>query len=205
MRPVPDLTQRKHPRQARAQATIEAILEATAQLLVQEGVEAASTNRIAEKAGVSVGSLYQYFPSKEAVLFALVDRHVQRMQRMLEEKAADLVAAPIEEGVLAYVRAMFEVHRLAPKLHRVFFEELPKLAGREVFQRWSDDAEGVVRTYLEHHRDRLVPKDLDMAAFLLVNTVEAVTYKVSLLRPRYLERQALAEEVSALVLRYLLG
>jgi hypothetical protein len=44
-----------------------------------------------------------------------------------------------------------------------------------------------------------------MAAFLLVNTVEAVTYKVSLLRPRYLERQALAEEVSALVLRYLLG
>jgi hypothetical protein len=87
----------------------------------------------------------------------------------------------------------------------VFFEQLPKLAGREVFQRWSDEAEAVVRAYLEHHRERLVPKDLDLAAFLLVNTVEAVTYKVSLLRPRYLERQALGEEVSALVLRYLLG
>ena len=69
---------------------------------------AASTNRIAERAGVSVGSLYQYFPNKEAVLFALAERHVQRMQRMLEEKAAALVGVPLEDGVSLYVRAVFQ-------------------------------------------------------------------------------------------------
>jgi AcrR family transcriptional regulator len=205
MKAAAAVTPRKQPRQARAQATIEAILEAAAQLLVDDGVEAASTNRIAERAGVSVGSLYQYFPSKEAVLFALVDRHVASMQKLLDEKGETLLGSPLEEGVAAYVTAMFEAHRLAPKLHRVLFEQLTKLAGREVLQRWSDDAEASVRLYLEHHRDRLAPKDLDMAAFLLVTAVEAVSYKVSVFRPRYLELRALAEQVTALVLGYLLG
>jgi AcrR family transcriptional regulator len=198
------LTPRKKAKQARSHATVESILQATAQILVKEGIEAASTNRIAEKAGVSVGSLYQYFPSKEAVIFALVERHVQRMQKQLEDHIEKFVGAPVEEVVPAYVEAMFEVHRVEPKLHRVFQEQLPRLAGREEFQRWSETTESVVRAYLETHRERLRPKDLDLAAFLLVHSVEAVIHAVAILKPRYLERRVLAEEVSQLVLRYLL-
>jgi AcrR family transcriptional regulator len=202
---TPDvLTPRKKPRQARSHATIEAILQAAAHILVQDGIDAASTNRIAEKAGVSVGSLYQYFPSKEAVIFALVERHVQRMQKQLEEHLEAFVAASVEEAVPVYVKAMFDVHRVEPKLHRIFQEQLPRLAGREEFQRWSETSEGLVRAYLEGHRDRLRPTDLDMAAFLLVHSVEAVVHAVAILKPRYLEKTALAEEVSQLVLRYLL-
>ncbi len=198
------VTPRKKAKQARSHATIEAILQAAAHILVHDGIDAASTNRIAEKAGVSVGSLYQYFPSKEAVIFALVERHVQRMQKQLEDHVQQFVDAPVEEVVPAYVKAMFEVHRVEPKLHRVFQEQLPRLAGREEFQRWSETTEGVVRAYLETHRERLRPTDLDLAAFLLVHSVEAVIHAVAILKPRYLERSVLADEVSQLVLRYLL-
>lgn len=198
------LTPRKKAKQARSQATIEAILQAAAQILVHDGLEAASTNRIAEKAGVSVGSLYQYFPGKEAVIYALVERHVLRMQKQLEDHLEKFVGVAIEEAVPAYVEAMFEVHRVEPKLHRVFQEQLPKLAGRDEFQRWSETTEATVRAFLELHRERLRPKDLDLAAFLLVHSVEAVIHAVAILRPRYLERRVLAEEVSQLVLRYLL-
>jgi AcrR family transcriptional regulator len=199
------VTPRKKAKQARSHATIEAILQATAQILVKDGIDAASTNRIAEKAGVSVGSLYQYFPSKEAVIFALVERHVQRMQKQLEDYVEKFVGAPVEEVVPAYVKAMFEVHRVEPKLHRVFQEQLTRLAGREEFQRWSENLEAVVRAFLESHRERLRPTDLDLAAFLLVHSVEAMSHAVTILKPRYLERSVLAEEVSQLVLRYLLA
>ena len=70
------LTQpRKQAAQARSRATVDALIEATARILVKEGFDKASTNRIAAKAGVSVGSLYQYFPSKEALVVAVMERH----------------------------------------------------------------------------------------------------------------------------------
>ena len=205
MAPTQALAPRKQPKQARAQATIEAILEATARILVEDGFDAASTNHIARRAGISVGSLYQYFASKEAVIYALVERHIEQMQQQLADIASGMATAPIEDAVRAYVRAMFAVHRVEPRLHRVFFEQLPKLAGRDAFQRWSENSESLVRGYLEGHRDHLRPRDLEMAAFLLVHSVESVSYAVAVLRPRYLERDALAEEVSQLVIRYLRG
>ena len=66
MRAIPTTSPRRRPRQARAQATVDAIVKATARVLVDEGYDRASTNRVALAAGVSIGSLYQYFPSKEA-------------------------------------------------------------------------------------------------------------------------------------------
>lgn len=197
-------TPRKEPKQARARATIEAILAAAAQILVQDGFEAATTNSIAQRAGVSVGSLYQYFPSKEAVIFALVERHVGKMQRQLEEVIAEYSEAPLEEIVPTYVKAMLAAHRVEPRLHRVFSEQLPKLAGRDALMRWSEDAERVVRGVLYQHRDRLRPRDLEMAAFLLLHAVDAITHALVIFRPRYLEREALADEISELIMRYLL-
>ena len=197
-------TPRKEPKQARARATIEAILAAAAQILVQEGVEAATTNGIAQRAGVSIGSLYQYFPSKEAVIFALVERHVQKMQRQLEEVTTEYGAAPLEDIVPIYVKAMLAAHRVEPRLHRVFSEQLPKLAGRDALMRWSEEAERVIRGVLHQHRERLRPSDLEMAAFVLLHAVEAITHASVILRPRYLEREALAEEISELIMRYLL-
>src|SRR5262249_39645266 len=90
---------RKHASQQRSRATVDALVEATARILVREGFDKASTNRIAEKAGVSIGSLYQYYPGKEALVAAVVDRHQQELMQVVRGALADVAALPIEEAV----------------------------------------------------------------------------------------------------------
>jgi AcrR family transcriptional regulator len=74
-----ELSPRKRPSQSRSAATVKAILDATARILVERGYAATSTNAVAERAGVSVGSLYQYFPNKDALIAALHTRHIEQM------------------------------------------------------------------------------------------------------------------------------
>jgi AcrR family transcriptional regulator len=85
----PEKTMRKRPTQARAQRSVEAIFEATAQIVDNEGLDSLTTNKIAARAGVSVGTLYQYFPSKEMVLEAMIvaerERVMDEMQQILDE------------------------------------------------------------------------------------------------------------------------
>src|SRR3954469_14460843 len=116
MAPRPRTAPRKLPRQGRSKATVEAILAATAKVLAKEGYEGASTNRIAKVAGVSVGSLYQYFPSKEALVSAVIDRHSEELSALLTAKMAELASAPIQVMAGQMVRAMFEMHAHEPAL-----------------------------------------------------------------------------------------
>ena len=102
---MPTLKPRKRPKQQRSRETYDAIVAATTRVLKREGYEKASTNRIAEVAGVSVGSLYQYFPNKQALVIAVVERHSDQLIAMLERTIADLGAAPIPDAVRTFVRA----------------------------------------------------------------------------------------------------
>lgn len=198
------LMPRKRPRQRRSRATVEAILEATARVLVQEGFDRASTNRIAKVAGVSVGSLYQYFPSKEALIHELVRRHCDQMVGMLARSVDDLGDAPIDEAVRSYVRALVAAHAMAPELHRVLITQAFHV-GFDFVAAIEDRARSIVREYLDQHRDEILPDDTELAAFVLVATVESITHRVLLGPVEYLESGALVDEICAVVLRYLLG
>src|SRR3569832_2453239 len=90
---------RKRAGQERSRATVEALVEATARILVKEGFDKASTNRVAEVAGVSVGSLYQYFPSKEALVAAVIKRHNTKNTKTKRRELADIDSQPLEQGV----------------------------------------------------------------------------------------------------------
>ena len=81
---------RKKPRQSRSQATVDVILDAAARIFVETGFAAATTNAIAERAGVSVGSLYQYFPNKLALLAALKERHVLQLKTAMRATSGTL-------------------------------------------------------------------------------------------------------------------
>ena len=89
---------RKIASQERSRATVEAILEATARILIREGFDKASTNRVAEVAGVSVGSLYQYFPSKDALVAALIARHGEDIRRTIGDELTEAVKLPVADG-----------------------------------------------------------------------------------------------------------
>jgi AcrR family transcriptional regulator len=195
---------RKNPRQERSQATVEALLVATARILVKEGYDRASTNRIAEAAGVSVGSLYQYFPSKEALVAALIDDHMSGMTRLLEAKAFELAEAPIEVAIRDVIRVMIEAHRIDPRLHQVLVEQVPRLGRLQRIEELETHTRALIRAYLEARKDQVRPKNLDLAAFLMAHVVEAITHGAVLHEPALLESEALVTETTDLVLRYLL-
>ncbi len=113
-------------RQARSRATVEAIVEAAAQILARDGWDRVNTNAIARRAGVSVGSVYEYFANKQAILDVIIDRHLTRGEEVLRE-GAELVDA--DTGPAAVVRLLVEgfvtVHRDDPQLHRALSSEVP--------------------------------------------------------------------------------
>lgn len=119
-------TLRRSPSQARSKATVEIILEATARILAEQGIAHLNTNAIARKAGVSVGSVYEYFPDKRAILDLLIDRHLSEGETALAMAAVGLSTNPQpSEVVAALVCSAIQLHRNDPRLHRVLSSEIP--------------------------------------------------------------------------------
>jgi AcrR family transcriptional regulator len=115
---------RKQPQQARSQATIDAVLQAAAHILGQRGWRGLTTNAVAEAAGVSIGSLYQYFPNKLALVEAVRQRHFDEVLTILRT-AADR-KLPRARRIEALVDGMIGVHGRHPAAHRVLLEEAPR-------------------------------------------------------------------------------
>jgi AcrR family transcriptional regulator len=197
-------TVRKEPRQARAQATVSAILEATVQILDRAGLDAATMAHIAEVAGVSVGSIYQYFPHRDAILNALQDREFARALSLVQELLADgnLGQTP-EQTVTAVVRGLAQLYRVCPGLHRVLTIEGLRVAQADRVHAFDLRVIEVVRHFLQATDAPIRPKNLDAAAFVVVQAVRATMLACLLERPPGLDEQTLIQEVVDLVLCYL--
>ena len=196
---------RKAPKQQRSMETVDVLLAATARVLVKEGFDRASTNRIAEAAGVSIGSLYQYFPSKEALVAALVERHIEAMSEALEAEMIALAQASPQVAVRRMVMLMLDAHAVEPELHRVLNEQVPRVGRLHRVHEVEDRMQKLARVYFEARRAELRPGlELDTAAFVVVQTIEALTHGAMIHQESAPPRDALVEEVTTLVLRYLL-
>jgi AcrR family transcriptional regulator len=204
----PPTKPRKVASQERSRATVDALVEATARILVKEGFDKASTNRIAEVAGVSVGSLYQYFPSKEALVAAVIERHQQEIVQTVRGELAEVLVQPVEKAIRKLVAVALRAHRVDPKLHRVLAEQIPRVGELEKLETFNRDNYTLFRTYLESHRDELRVGDLELASFVCVTSIEALTHNAVLHHPKMIsdERlEALIDETTRLVTGYLKG
>lgn len=131
---------RRAPRQGRSRQTVEAVLEAVPRVLRAEGVDALTTNRIAEVAGVGIGSLYQFFPDKKAIFCALHERHVEAvrgvMARTMAERSGSLVGF-----TRALVEGLADLHAVETELHELVCAQVPegamgfRLSLRRTFER----------------------------------------------------------------------
>lgn len=197
---------RKQASQARSRATVDALLEATARVLVRDSFDRASTNRIAEEAGVSIGSLYQYFPSKEALVSAVIDRHKQELMEVARSMLAEVAAFPLEQAVRSLVTIAIKAHRFDPKLHRVLAEQIPRTGRLKNVEAFSRENHALFRTYLERHREEIRTVDLEIAAFVCVTAIEALTHTAVLYHAENFSEETfemLIEEATRLVVRYL--
>jgi len=197
---------RKAASQERSRATVDALVEATARILVRHGFDKASTNRIAEVAGVSVGSLYQYFPSKEALVAAVIERHQQEIMQTVRGELAEVLAQPVEKAMRQLVAIAVKAHRIDPKLHHVLAEQIPRVGKLEKLATFNHENFNLFRTYLERHRDELCVEDLELASFVCVTSIEALTHNAVLHYSKMLSDEtmdALIDEGARLVIGYL--
>lgn len=167
---------RRRPVQARSRGTVEAILEAAARLFDRG---AATTNGIARLAGVSIGSLYEYFPNKDAILESLVDHHVQDATDRLRHELAALppAATPLATGVRALVDLMIELHADRPGLHRML---VARVMGLPAVRRRLVEVEHRVRgelvAWLRAQPEVAVP-DLVLAVRVIVEGTDALVHR----------------------------
>jgi AcrR family transcriptional regulator len=196
---------RKRPEQDRSRATVEAIVEAAAHILVKHGYDAFTTNRVAERAGVSIGSLYQYFPHKDALLSELQRRHVAEIERGVEDMAALAMTAPLADVIRAGIQQNVQSHLIDPELHRVLSEEVPMLGVLDWKKPFNDRVAARVRAMLEARRSEVVVADIDLAVYIMTRTVEAVVHNAVGHQPQALRSGALADELTRMLIGYLTG
>src|SRR4051812_39996820 len=113
---------RKRPTQERSKATVEAILAAASQVLIAVGFDRTTTARVAERAGVSIGTLYQYFPNKDALVVALIERHADELVATIRRVIAQHAQGTLAQAVRAAIEATMTAHRLDPRLHKILHE-----------------------------------------------------------------------------------
>tara|TARA_B100000315_G_scaffold260516_1_gene322528 strand:+ start:2434 stop:3123 length:690 start_codon:yes stop_codon:yes gene_type:complete len=193
---------KKQPRQARSKATVEAILEAATRILVSSGYSAATTNAIAQQAGVSIGSLYEYFPGKEAIFSEVrrreALRHFQRLTGGVQPTHPGAMLRFMISTHVAYVRDNLDIYvALETKVPRFAFEETENA----VIEQYTV----LSNAFLESRREVLSPtNDISFISELLLRVVYATTKDYALRSPEALFNPELTEALIKLVGKYLL-
>ncbi|GHC77723.1 TetR/AcrR family transcriptional regulator [Streptomyces flavofungini] len=196
------LRARKQPRQARAELTRQRILTAAAHVFAEHGYAAGTTNRIAERARISIGSLYQYYPNKDTILLELVTRHLDAGVLSLKEHRDGDRPDSLEAIMRGYVRSVIDNHLDDPKLLQVMMEQTPHAP--ELVERMArHEREQVAHTreLLASHPEVRVT-DIDVAAHLVVSAVGGIVHQL-VAAPRSVDVRRLEDELVAMVTRYL--
>lgn len=199
------LKPRKKPSQSRSHFTVNQILEAAAQVFADRGYAGGTTNHIASRAGVSVGSIYQYFPNKEAILVALVEQHMMSASRTLEA----IIDLALEERweldlmIERFVRSTVALHTAAPRLHHVLTYEAPRPPSvvSLLHELENTMAKGIERLLTERLSIRV--RHARHAAYLLVHVVDALAHEFVLHPPEDMDEDAFVAEVVSLLGAYL--
>ncbi len=193
---------RKIPTQGRAITTFNAILDAAAQLLTTKGYAYASTNRIAEVAGVSIGSLYEYFPGKEAIFCAIRLRTGRDLFKPRTQQIADARALPLRDLIRKLIEESIQSTTTYPELEAAIQSEVPAYILKEHTKLLFDQMTIVTRVYFESHLDEIRPHDFDTAIWLGLR-VPVITISHALLNePELLREKVFAEELIDMMSRF---
>jgi len=196
---------RKQPAQGRSRFTVRQIVEAAARVFEEHGYAGANTNRIAERAGVSIGSLYQYFPNKESILAVLLEQHTQEVANAVEAIRRHVAEEPHDlVGVLEhFVEDMVELHSKNPRLQHVLLDEAPrpphlKARLQELEQAAVESTEILLRA-----NPQVRVEDHRTAAYLAVQSIETLVHRFVVEPPDEVSRERFAAELVEMLVRYL--
>lgn len=194
------IRQRKRPVQERAQATVDAVLEATLQVLKKDGYLALTTTQVAKRAGVSVGTLYQYFPDKASLVVALKLRYFERMVAAIQTAAREVEGQPLPTAIPALIEGLLRFKRTNLDLSIALREPMLALGGeaiaRDATRRLVDATAEIFR------RARPELDDAIERARILNAAIEGVLTSVIFQSPRQVSSPELQRELTRLALAY---
>jgi AcrR family transcriptional regulator len=195
-------SKRKIPKQRRAQETVSTILQATAQVLVERGYQGLTTNRVAEVSGFSIGSLYQYFPNKQSLLFALVES-VKKQEVEVLERHLSKENLSVESLVEEVVEALIEIHQTEPELRRAIMVYIPESKDFCRNTSYQQHVIDVVGKALKKHANEIRVLDPKMSAFILLKAVQATIDGALDEDPKLLKSRKYRREIAHLIKAYL--
>jgi AcrR family transcriptional regulator len=193
---------RRKPKQRRALQTVDAVLDAVVRVLKREGFDAVTTNRVAEVAGVSIGSVYQYFPDKRAIFVALHRRHVEQIDLMVKTKLIEHAASPLGDLMNAMIEGMIDAHTADPELYELLLTEVPHRA--DGTQDFAVRLHGAFLLAISSRRHELKKdRDPNKLAFVVTHMVESLSHGALFRRPASLSLAEAKAEIVRAVMAYL--
>jgi AcrR family transcriptional regulator len=150
---------RKTPLQARSTVTVEAISEATIQVLLSHGADRLTTTRVAQRAGVSVGTLYQYYPNKQALLFAVLENHLTNVMATVEAACESACHEPLAEMIREMVEAFVDAKMDRGDISVAFYQVAANVGGPALIKRINQRSRKTVQAMLETASDIKSPPD----------------------------------------------
>lgn len=194
---------RKDPKQGRSKETVDAIFGAVTHILNKDGVDHLTTNKIADVAGVSVGSLYQYFKNKESIyegiLLRLINEGLERLERILTEQKTEVV---IRDIIGLIVRTQFESFQKMDKVSTVLLEYAPKVLPASHFKKADERIISFLIEQVKKHNVQIAPKNQEAAFFVCSQAVRG-TMLMTFVGKKSDEREVIISELIDMLTTYL--
>lgn len=193
---------KRQPTQPRARQTVQRIIDATAALLLEQGVDAVTTNKVAERAHVNIASLYQYYPNKQALLSALLQQHLNELTRRLNDLLDVLGDARVEDSTRLWATMGIAWFREGGSVLLELLRNPALLASLPEARAFEHRLMDAMRRFLLKQRDRLQVADLERAIYVAFTACTAILTKHLLEPVPYYSDDEIVEELVQLMGRY---
>ena len=193
---------KKVPTQGRSRQMVDALIEATARTIADRGWQATTTNHIAARAGVSVGSLYQYFEGREDLLAALMQRERTRILARLDEAMPGLIEAAPRVAIRRLLEIAFEEGSRDEAIFEAISSDLQALGAAEFADVLGGYMLDALRLVLSQRYADFKPIDAPTVAFMIANGTVMVITRFFTLRPKGVTTENLLDELTDLYAGY---
>lgn len=194
---------RKKPSQDRSKDTVNIILKATTHIIDQVGVSGISTNKIAEKAGISIGSLYQYFPNKESILAKLMHDYLNKQHQLVSQALLKSDAKSLKEAIEVVLNVIIKSKSHQIQLNKLFIENFTRIGDIKLLQDNHKKLIEIFKLAITPYKNEVRSGDLELMLFNCIQSILMISVSTLFSKEYSIKDQKVKEEMLELVYRYL--